>query len=229
MLRLALFDLDDTLYPASSGLWPVLVMRMEQYMIERMGIAAQRVPEMRRRYLANFGSTLNGLRHEYKIDGTEYLAYVHDVPLAEFIQPQPRLSEMLGRLPVEKAIFTNADAPHARRVLATLGIAQHFPLIVDVHSMDFINKPDPRAYQHVLALTGALANECIFVDDRLANLLPAAELGMMTVLVKDGATGSPPAGIDFQISSILEIEPIINAASGESDGTHGNLNVGAFS
>ncbi len=184
-------------------------MRMEQYMIERLGIAPQRVPEMRRRYLAGFGSTMNGLRHEYNIDAIEYLAFVHDVPLEQFIQPQPKLSAMLGRLPVEKAIFTNADAPHARRVLGALGIAEHFPLIVDVHKMDFINKPDPRAYQLVLALTGARPDECIFVDDRQANLEPAGKLGMTTVLVNDGAAGSPPAGVDFQISNILEIEPII--------------------
>ena len=217
MLRLALFDLDDTLYPASCGLWPVLVMRMERYMVERLGIAAQSVPEMRRRYLAGFGSTLNGLRQEYNIDDIEYLAFVHDVPLEQFIKPQPQLSEMLARLPLEKVIFTNADAPHARRVLATLGVAEHFPLIVDVHSMDFFNKPDSRAYQRVLALTGAQPEECIFVDDRLANLQPAAALGMMTVLVKDGAVGPPPAGIDFQISSILEIEPIISTALSRAD------------
>jgi putative hydrolase of the HAD superfamily len=214
MLRLALFDLDDTLYPASCGLWPVLVMRIEQYMIERLGIAAQSVPEMRRRYVVSFGSTLNGLRREYNIDTLEYLAFVHDVPLDQFIQPQPALSEMLGRLPLEKVIFTNADAPHARRVLARLGIAEHFPLIVDVGRMDFYNKPDPRAYQLVLALTGARPDECIFVDDRLTNLQPARELGMTTVLVTDGAAGTPAPGIDFQISSILEIEPIITAATG---------------
>ena len=176
-----------------------------------MSIAAQNVPEMRRRYLAAFGSTFNGLRREYDLDTIEYLAFVHDVPLEQFIQPQPRLSEMLGRLPLEKVIFTNADAPHARRVLAALGIAEHFPLIVDVHTMDFINKPDPRAYKHVLALTGAKPDESVFVDDRVANLQPAAELGMMTVLVHDDAAGLPPAGIDYQISSILEIEPIILA------------------
>jgi putative hydrolase of the HAD superfamily len=213
MRRLALFDLDDTLYPSSCGLWPVLVRRMERYMIERLGIAAQSVPEMRRRYLAGFGSTFNGLRHEYNLDTVEYLAFVHDVPLEQFIQPDPRLGEMLGRLPLEKAIFTNADAPHARRVLAALSIAEHFPLIVDVHSMGFLNKPDPRAYEFVLAQAGAQPDECIFVDDRLANLQPAAAMGMLTVLVNDGANGSPPpAGIDFQIASILEIEPIISAA-----------------
>jgi putative hydrolase of the HAD superfamily len=199
-----------------ASLVTLLVMRMEYYMIERLGIAAQRVPEMRRRYLAGFGSTFNGLRHEYNLDTAEYLAFVHDVPLEQFIQPDPRLGEMLGRIPFEKAIFTNADAPHARRVLATLGIAGHFPLIVDVHSMGFLNKPDPRAYEFVLAQAGARPDECIFVDDRLANLQPAVALGMLTVLISDGANGSPPAGIDFQISSILEIEPVISAALAEA-------------
>ena len=213
MLKYALFDLDDTLYPASSGLWAVLVMRMEQYMVERLGIAPQQVPEMRRRYLAGFGSTLNGLRHEYQVDVIEYLAFVHDVALEKFIQPQPRLAEMLGRIPLQKVIFTNADAPHARRVLAALGVANHFPLIIDIHTMEFFNKPEARAYQTALRLTGARAGECIFVDDRLANLRPAAELGMTTVLVHDGGgEGEAPAGIDFQIASVLEVEPIIAAA-----------------
>jgi putative hydrolase of the HAD superfamily len=214
MLRLALFDLDDTLYPSSCGLWPVLVMRMETYMIDRLGIAPQNVPEMRRRYLANFGSTMNGLRHEYDLDTVEYLAYVHDIPLEQFLRPEPELSAMLGRLPVEKAVFTNADAPHARRVLAALGIEQHFSRIVDVHSMDFNHKPDPRAYQHVLSVTGARPDECLFVDDRLANLQPAAEMGMLTVLVSDGGhhNAALPPGIDFQISTVLELEPIISGA-----------------
>ena len=91
MLKWALFDLDDTLYPASCGLWPVLVMRMEQYMVERLGIEAAQVPEMRRRYLAGFGSTLNGLRREYNLDAIEYESacdHIHAVvhtPACEYI------------------------------------------------------------------------------------------------------------------------------------------------
>lgn len=211
MLKVFLFDLDDTLYPSSCGLWSILVMRMEQYMVDRLGIAPHTVSEMRRRYLATFGSTLNGLRHEFELDALEYLAYVHDVPLEQFIRPQPELAAMLRRLPLHKAIFTNADAPHARRVLAALGIAEHFPLIVDIHSMEFFNKPDPQAYRQVLALAGAKPDECIFVDDRVANLAPARALGMTTILVRETQGALPPEA-NYQIPNILEIEPIVAGA-----------------
>lgn len=43
-------------------------------------------------------------------------------------------------------------------------------------------KPEPKIYQILLERYGRRAEECIFVDDRPANLQPAAELGIHTVL-----------------------------------------------
>jgi len=228
MLRLALFDLDDTLYSSGCGLWPVIGMRIDQYMVERVGLAPERTVAMRRHYLQTYGTTLNGLRHEYGVDAHDYLAFVHDISLERFLRPEPALSQMLGRLPLEKAVFTNADAAHAGRVLAALGIAEHFSRLIDVHTLDFISKPDPRAYERVLAITGAQPGECIFADDRVNNLRPAGELGMTTVLI--GAAGAElPAGVGFQIESILDIEPIINAALAQTSQTRHAVEAGATS
>lgn len=42
-------------------------------------------------------------------------------------------------------------------------------------------KPDPRIYAHLLALIGRPANECIFIDDSLANYQAAIELGFQAI------------------------------------------------
>jgi len=140
---------------------------------------------------------------------------VHDLPLERYLEPSPELDQMLARLPLRKVIFTNADAPHAERVIARLGIAHHFERIVDVHAVNFISKPDPRAYQQALALTGAEAAECVFVDDAVRNLRPAHDIGMTAVLI-DPAGGLLPDGIDYQIDTILELEPLLRRLQPEA-------------
>jgi putative hydrolase of the HAD superfamily len=213
MLKLALFDLDDTLYGAATGLWAAIGRRIDLYMIERIGLDAAATGAMRRHYLETFGTTLNGLRHEYGIDPADYLAFVHDLPLERYLTPSPLLEQMLGRLPLRKVVFTNADSAHAQRVLDRLGIAAHFDSIFDVNELEFVNKPDPRAYRRVLALSQAQASECVFADDAIRNLVPAHALGMRTILVRgpDGVlpAGVLPAGVDHQIGSILELEGLL--------------------
>jgi putative hydrolase of the HAD superfamily len=120
------FDLDDTLYPASSGLWPTLKERMNQYMIERMNIPAEQVPELRAQYFRAYGTTLRGLQANHEIDVQDYLAYVHDVRLTDYIQPDVIQRSVLASLPTRNLIFTNADASHARRVLRALRIEEFF-------------------------------------------------------------------------------------------------------
>jgi putative hydrolase of the HAD superfamily len=210
MLRYALFDLDNTLYPAATGLWEAVGERINLYLTERMRFPPAEATALRQQYLAAFGTTLNGLRHNYHIDPHDYLAFVHDLPLARYLRPDPALAAMLARLPLTKVIFTNADAAHARRVLERLGLASHFSRIIDILSLDFVNKPDPRAYQYALAQLGAAPAECLFIDDTPGNLPPAHALGMRTVLIGD--TPAPPNGIDYQIADLLEIEHIIQEA-----------------
>src|SRR5512143_1760368 len=71
------FDLDDTLYPSTTGLWPVLKSRMSEYMRVRMGIPAEKIPGLREQYFREYGTTLRGLQANHSIDVADYLAYVH--------------------------------------------------------------------------------------------------------------------------------------------------------
>jgi epoxide hydrolase-like predicted phosphatase len=48
-----------------------------------------------------------------------------------------------------------------------------------------MKKPDPRIYRLVLRKLKLKGNECIFVDNRKYNLIPARKLGMKTILFKN--------------------------------------------
>jgi putative hydrolase of the HAD superfamily len=145
-LRYLILDLDDTLYPRRSGVMDLVNQRIGRYMVERLGFPPEQAEALRQRYYAQYGTTLRGLMEEYHIDPEDYLAYVHDVPLEDYLQPDPALDAMLARIPLTKVIFTNASEEHARRVLERLGVARHFPIILDVRRLDYCNKPDPEAY-----------------------------------------------------------------------------------
>lgn len=212
MLRFALFDLDDTLYPPGAGLWPAIGERINLYMIERLGLKPDEVPLLRDRYFNSFGTTLNGLRHNFNVDPEDYLAFVHDLPLERYLRPDPALNGMLARLPLTKVIFTNSDAPHVRRVLDHLGVGCHFQHIIDIHALDFINKPDPRAYTRAVELIAAQPGECVFAEDSRRNLLPARALGMLTVLVNEAGSQD---GVDYQIPNILDLERILAGLIGQ--------------
>ncbi len=215
MLRYALFDLDDTLYSSSTGLWDAIGERIHRYMVERLGLNPAEAPALRHRYFDAFGTTLNGLRHNFNIDPEDYLAFVHDLPLEQYLQPDPALNAMLARLPLTKAIFTNADAPHARRVLERLGVARHFKQIIDIHALAFVNKPEPGAYTRALELLSAQPAECLFVEDSRRNLLPARALGMLTVLVGGQANSLAPDGMDYAIPNVLGLERIVAGLVGQ--------------
>ncbi len=208
MIRYLLFDLDNTVYPQSCGLWEAIGDRINLYMIERLGMPPEEVGRKREDFLKAFGTTLNALRHYYGIDPHEFLAFVHDLPLADYIVKDPEVDGMLGRLPFSKVIFTNADAAHARRVLARMGIARHFERIIDIYALEFINKPDRRSYLRALDYLSCSPEECVLVEDSLANILPAREMGMLTVHVQSGDAAD---GAHYHIRKITELEPLLQS------------------
>jgi putative hydrolase of the HAD superfamily len=177
------FDLDDTLYPASSGLWPTLKQRMTRYMIERMAIPETEVAGLREAYFRTYGTTLRGLQANHKIDTEDYLAYVHDVPLSDYLQPNPIQQAVLAQLATRNLIFTNADANHARRVLRTLKIEEHFVEIIDVNRMEPYCKPSPEAFRLALNAAGeSNVARCVMIDDLARTTRAAMAFGLFSVL-----------------------------------------------
>lgn len=185
---------------------------MSRYMEERLKIPSSEVPTLREHYYRTYGTTMRGLQIHYGIDPEDYLAYVHNLPLEDYIGPNRELDRVLTEIALEKAVFTNASEEHARRVLKVLGVERHFGRIIDVRAVDYVAKPDPEAYRRALELLGAQGNECLIVDDRVRNLAPAKELGMITVLVSDenpALQRRKPKDVDFVIDKVEEIGKVV--------------------
>jgi pyrimidine 5'-nucleotidase len=186
------FDLDATLHPESNGLWPAIRERIGLYMREVMHLPEGEISRLREHYYVNYGTTLRGLQTQYNIDTRAYLDFVHNLPLDEYLQPDPELRALLLSLPQRRWIFTNSDRPHTERVLETLGIADCFEGIVDVYALEPYCKPQVESYRLALDLARVAAPEdCALLDDSTRNLAPAHEMGIFTVLV--GSNGANPA------------------------------------
>jgi len=177
------FDLDDTLYPSSTGLWPAIKDRMNLYMIERLGIPETDVPFLREQYFKMYGTTLRGLQERHNVDKEDFLTFVHDLPLQEYLKPNPMVREVIAALPTRNFIFTNADVPHARRVLAVLGLDDLFETVVDVNAVAPYCKPMPESF----AIAMDLADEpdprkCVMIDDLPRTTRAALSVGMASLL-----------------------------------------------
>ena len=211
-LRYILFDLDETLYPPQSGLMAEIGRLMGRYMEERLGMPPTEVPVLREFYYRTYGTTMRGLQIHHGIDPEDYLAYVHQVPLEDYIGPNKELDQALAEIELEKVVFTNASAEHARHVLAILGVERHFNCIIDVRALGYMSKPNPEAYRRALEILGVEGDECLIIDDRVRNLAPAKELGMITVLVSNERTVSrqdQSTDVDFVIGEVAEIGEVV--------------------
>jgi putative hydrolase of the HAD superfamily len=181
------FDLDDTLYPASSGLWSVLKARMSDYMRERMNIPANEIGRLREKYFREYGTTLRGLQANHEIDVQDYLAYVHDTPLTDYLHPDPEQQSVLASLRTRNLIFTNADVAHARRILRVLEIEKYFSDIVDVNRMAPYCKPNPETF--IIAMSAANETDparCVMIDDLPRTTRAARDYGMFALLYGQG-------------------------------------------
>jgi putative hydrolase of the HAD superfamily len=197
------FDLDGTLYSNSNGLWEAIRDRMSAYLIDPLGFPPGEVQKISQHYYEAYGTTLRGLQINHSVDTDEYLAYVHDLPLENYITPDLELKKMLGSLPQQKWIFTNADANHANRVLRILGLEGCFTDIIDIRALDFLCKPENEAYQRALDLADTSdPTNCVLFEDSLRNLTPAHEFGFTTVLV---GTDEEHAGADYSIKKLTDL------------------------
>ena len=165
-------------------------------------------------YYHTYGTSLRGLMAEESVDAEDYLAFVHDIDITRYLGLNPDLDAMLRRIPLAKVVFTNATQEHARRVLDLLGVADHFPFVIDIRAMDFASKPDPYAYRRILELIGAQAEACILVEDNPRNLSPAKALGMTTILVDHEDCDE----VDYCAPDLLYVGDIVQRILAPGDG-----------
>ncbi|HEX3675183.1 MAG TPA: pyrimidine 5'-nucleotidase [Rhizomicrobium sp.] len=187
--RAWVFDLDNTLYPASCDLFAQIDDRMTGYIARLLAVDRDEARRLQKEHYRLHGTTLNGLMKLHGVEPEDYLAYVHDIDLST-VQPDPTLAEALARLPGRRFVFTNGCRHHAERVLARLELSHLFDEIWDIRTIEYRPKPDAHAYRTALARSGVPAAQGAMFDDIARNLVEAHALGWTTVWLRNGSDWS---------------------------------------
>ncbi|HUC09749.1 MAG TPA: pyrimidine 5'-nucleotidase [Stellaceae bacterium] len=178
-----IFDLDNTLYPASCRLFDQIHDRMQRFIAERLELSLEDALVIQKAYFREHGTTMRGLMVVDKIDPHEFLAYVHEVDLA-CVPSDPVLAAALQALPGRKIVHTNGSVRHAERLLAHLGIAGSFCGIIDIVDAGFEPKPALAGYHELLRRHDVRPQTALMIEDMAKNLVPAAALGMTTAWMR---------------------------------------------
>lgn len=206
-IRNWIFDLDNCLYPASTGLFALIDERMTAYIQRLLGCDHIEAKRVQKAHFHEHGTTLAGLMKKQAVDPHDFLVDVHDIPL-DRVQCDERLARLLPRLPGRRFVFTNGDAPYARRVLEAIGVHSHFDDLHDIHASSYRPKPDPHGYELLCERFAIDPKRALLVDDMAQNLGPAKALGMTTVWVDNGSErgshGYQESVADYRITDVGE-------------------------
>jgi len=183
-----LLDVDYTLYPKGSGPFKEVSKRIDGYVMSLLSLGLEDARTLRREYIIKYGSTLGGLIHDYGVDPSEFLRYVHDVPVEKLLKPDKRLKDVLSSIPYDLVVFSNASLDYVRRVLLHLGIADLFCGMFTIESMDFIPKPREYPYYKIMDMYRMKPGYFVMVDDREENVSTAIDMGMEGILVGSSKT-----------------------------------------
>lgn len=226
-----LFDVDDTLYPLSSGLSAECTKNINEYMVNKLGIEEDKVPEMCAQLYKDYGTTMAGLRAlGYDFDHDDYHSFVHGRLPYEYLKPDPVLKSLLNSIPIRKVIFSNANEAHVAEVLGRLGLEDCFDDVICFESLNpkdsdtpkssvigdsdnepvdllpktpIVCKPFENAFQQAFQMANIDPHKTLFFDDSLRNLQTAKLTGLSTVLV---GSSERKNGVDYALGSIHNIK-----------------------
>ena len=223
-----LFDLDNTLHDASHAIFPLISANMNVYIARVLGdgtkpATAQQVDAARLGYWKRYGATLLGMIKHHQVNAADFLQQTHALAdLRQMIRAERGLARMLRSLPGRKILLTNAPARYSRDVVRHLGLQRHFTHHVAIENMQVHGqlrpKPSKLMLRRLLRRHGVAAQRCILVEDTLANLRSARQLGVRTVWITQylrlrkviGKAPLPrmpqrPAYVDVKVNSVRQL------------------------
>lgn len=191
-----LFDMDNTLYPASSAMDKGITRRMLECVADFFHCTMDEAIALRSERIVHYSTTLEWLRSEGLTDIEGFLAHVHPSNEAEELPPQPGLRDFLISLNMPMSILTNAPHEHADTVLEKLGIADLFEAVTDIRDAGFNGKPYPDSYMAALKKVGATIENTLFLDDMQKYTDGWVALGGTAVLI--GSPNGKPLAEDAE-------------------------------
>ena len=180
-----IFDLDNTLYSADSGIFQQVHKLMGKFIVEHLKVDTNKANNLQRKYYKQYGTTLRGLMDNHDIDPDYFLEEVHNLDYS-IVSPNLKLAKNLENLNGRRFIFTNANKKHAEIVLEKLQITNLFEEIFDIKMANYIPKPEIQTYEKLIETYNINPNKTIMFDDIAKNLVPASKIGFTTVWIDVG-------------------------------------------
>ena len=223
-----IFDLDNTLYPPDSGLWPAIEERITHFLIEHSGLDGR----LRTRFAALLLPSARDDAARPRRGGRRSAARISRVrprhrPFVAEAQSGARAE--IARLPGRKLIFTNGSRRHAMATVEQLGLAGLFEDAFDIVAAGLVPKPRTRPTTRSSPLTASIPSHAAMFEDIAKNLVVPKARGMTTVLVaaKPGQTdhrqdfdrAAAAAGtIDFVTDDLAGFLRMVNDTLGSQAG-----------
>ena len=180
-----IFDLDNTLYSADSGIFQQVHVLMGKFVSEYLNIDIKEAKKIQRKYYKKHGTTLRGMMDNHRVDPDKFLKEVHKLDYS-IISPNKQLNKELTKLPGKKIVFTNANKQHANDVLVRLELTGMFDEIFDIKMAGYIPKPEIKSYKDIINKFDINPTNAIMFDDIAKNLVPAKNLGFTSVWINVG-------------------------------------------
>lgn len=211
--RVMFFDLDNTLYPISTGIAQEMGRRIELFFQEYLHLPGADAATLGCKFYLDYGLAIKGLIKHFAIDPQDYDGFVDGgLQLEKVLRPNKKLKNMLSRIRARKWIFTNAGLQHSLRVLQLLGIQDQFEGIIycDYCEPDFPAKPDRLAYERAMRCAGVDPEHSYFIDDGVNNVRTAVELGWHAILVDEMGEFSTTLAPGIRcIANVGELESVL--------------------
>lgn len=198
------FDLDDTLHHATPHIFPQINRAMTAYIERHLALDHAAATALRQHYWQRYGATLLGLIRHHGVDPHHFLDQTHNFEdLGSLIITAPALAHTLADLPGRRIIFSNAPRRYTEDVLEHTGLRRLFDAVYTVESFGFQPKPLRAGFLKLFQRERVAANQCIMVEDSLANLVMAKRLGMHTLWVTHSLRNSP--WVDHKLRKVTDL------------------------
>ena len=180
-----IFDLDNTLYSADSGIFQQVHKLMGDFISKNLNMEMPEAKKLQAKYYKQHGTTLRGLIDNHGIDPDHFLDEVHRLDYS-IVGPNKILNEELQKLEGRKIIYTNANNKHAIDVLERIDLANFFDEIFDIKMADYIPKPELKPYKQIIDLFSIDPDRSAMFDDIAKNLVPAKKVNFTSVWIDAG-------------------------------------------
>ncbi len=180
-----IFDLDNTLYSADSGIFQQVHKLMGEFISNNLGIDMPEAKRLQSKYYKQHGTTLRGMMDNHGIDPDHFLREVHKLDYS-IVGPNNMLNEQLQKLKGRKIIYTNANKQHVDDVLKRIELSNYFDEIFDIKMANYIPKPEVKPYEQIIDLYDIEAKSSIMFDDIAKNLVPAKKVNFTSVWIDAG-------------------------------------------